>query len=251
MIRDTKAIQETGNLRAMRDVPPSTPPRLIVVDDDASVRDALRDYLGRNGFRVRTADGALALDRLLVAMPADLVVLDLMMPGEDGLSVCRRLAAQGQPVLMLSAMGEAVDRIVGLELGAADYLAKPFEPRELLARIRAVLRRNGPTNSHRSIFLFDGWTLDPSERLLWDPAGLLVALTSGEHRLLRAFLERPLRLLTRDQLMDLARGETAEAFDRSIDLAVSRLRRKLDRSGCLIETVRGEGYRFVGQVECT
>jgi len=222
-----------------------------VVDDDASVRDALSDYLGRNGFSVIAADGAQALDRLLDTVIADLVILDLMMPGEDGLSICRRLATQGPPVLMLSAMGETVDRIVGLEIGAADYLAKPFEPRELLARIRAVLRRRAPIMAQRSTIIFEGWTLDPFERLLWDQNGLLVTLTVGEHRLLCAFLERPLRLLTRDQLMDLARGETAEAFDRSIDLAVSRLRRKLGGSGALIETVRGEGYRFVGRPERT
>jgi two-component system OmpR family response regulator len=188
-------------------------PRILVVDDDQSIADALCDYLSRHGFEVRAASGGVAMDAALAEAPADLIVLDLMMPGEDGLSICRRLRPGGPPVLMLSAMGEITDRVVGLELGADDYLAKPFDPRELLARIRAVQRRR-------------------------------------EMSLLRAFAEHPRRILSRNQLLDLARGPTAESFDRAVDLQVSRLRRRLDDRGGgeLIETVRGEGYRFTAQV---
>lgn len=225
-------------------------PSVIVVDDDASVRDALTDYLNRHQFEARAADGGVALDRALNERAADLVVLDLMMPGEDGLSICRRMAARGQPVLMLSAMGDTTDRIVGLELGAADYLAKPFEPRELLARVRAVLRRPIAVAEAegREIIIFEGWLLDIDQRELRDPAGRAVELTAGEFNLLRTFARHPRRLLTRDQLLDLSRGTGAEPFDRAIDLAVSRLRRKLGAAADLIQTVRGEGYRFVAAV---
>jgi two-component system, OmpR family, response regulator len=224
----------------------SSLPSVIVVDDDASVRDALTDYLNRHQFEARAADGGAALDRALSERAADLVVLDLMMPGENGLSICRRLAARGQPVLMLSAMGDTTDRIVGLELGAADYLAKPFEPRELLARIRAVLRRSIAIAEAeaREVLTFDGWRLDIDQRELRDPAGHAVELTVGEFNLLRTFTRHPRRLLTRHQLLDLSRGANAEPFDRAIDLAVSRLRRKLGPAADLIQTVRGEGYRL-------
>ncbi len=226
-------------------------PSLIVVDDDASIREALCEYLERQGFRTRGADGGASLDAALAFEPADLVILDLMMPGEDGLSICRRLAACGTPVLMVSAMGETTDRIVGLEVGADDYLAKPFEPRELLARVRAILRRRNPPeeSADRVDLCFAGWRLNPSERTLVDPGGRPVVLTAGEYALLRAFVDHPRRLLTRNQLLDLARGPTADSFDRAIDLQVSRLRRKLEGGGgSLIETVRGEGYRFIVNV---
>jgi len=236
----------------MSDDPALTNSRLIVVDDDTSVRDALTDYLRRNNFSVRCADCGAAMDLLLETSPADLIVLDLMMPGEDGLSICRRLAASGQRILMLSAMGETIDRIVGLEIGAADYLAKPFEPRELLARVRAVLRRSGRAAAYPAKgYVFEGWRLDVENRLLKGADGRTVNLTAGEYRLLLTFVERPRRLLTRDQLLDLSRGVSIEAFDRAVDLAVSRLRRKLGSGGDLIETVRGEGYRFLAQVERT
>lgn len=220
---------------------------IIVVDDDESVRDAAAEYLARHGFRVRTAADGAALDRALAEAPADLVILDLMMPGEDGLSICRRLAAEGPPVLMVSALGAITDRVVGLELGAADYLPKPFDPRELLARVRAVLRRRPPdAPDDKSIFQFEGWRFDPVAGRLGDPGGGEVTLTRGELTLLGVFVERPGILLARDHLLDLTRGPDAEPFDRAIDLAVSRLRRKLEPAGGakMIETVRGIGYRF-------
>lgn len=219
---------------------------VIVVDDDHSVRDALCEYLSNQGYSVRGAADAREMDRQLSEAPADLIVLDLMLPGEDGLSICRRLAGDGQPVLMLSALGSTVDRVVGLELGASDYLAKPFDPRELLARVRAVLRRGGAaeTAGGPRRLVFEAWTLDIDDRLLLSPDGDVVALTARDHRLLRIFLDRPRRLLSRDQLLDLLDENGADAFDRSIDLAVSRLRRKLGSAARFIETVRGEGYRF-------
>jgi two-component system OmpR family response regulator len=231
-------------------------PSIIVVDDDQSVRDALIGYLSRHDFNARPADGGAALDRALAEAPADLIILDLMMPEEDGLSICRRLAGKGPPILMLTAMGETPDRIVGLELGAADYIAKPFEPRELLARIRAVLRtyQSGSVlesgEQQGRVLVFAGWRLSPDQRSLTDPAGRAIALTAGEFSLLQAMAERPGRLLSRDMLLQLTRGPDAEPFDRAIDLSVSRLRRKLTEGGGkdLIETVRGEGYRFTAAV---
>jgi len=226
--------------------------RIIVVDDDPGIVDALCGYLERHGFRVRGVAGGAALDRALVTEPADLVVLDLMMPGEDGLSICRRLRPNGPRVLMLSAMGETTDRIVGLEVGADDYLAKPFEPRELLARVRAVLRRGESADGEPAghAYVFAGWRMHMPARELIDEAGGALTLTVGEWALLRAFVEHPLRVVSRDQLMDWARGPGTDTFDRAVDLQVSRLRRKLaERGGTeLIETVRGEGYRFTASV---
>ncbi len=220
---------------------------ILIVDDDASLRAALGDYLSEAGYGVRTAEGGVEMDaRLAEALP-DLIVLDVMMPGEDGLTLCRRL--QGRtPVLMLSAMGETLDRIVGLEVGAADYLPKPFEPRELLARIRAVLRRPRvtPEEAEAQHLEFDGWRLDLDGRRLTDPEGASVDLTAGEFTLLAALTRSSGRILSRDQILETTHGPLAENFDRAVDLAVSRLRRKLDRPGQtpLIETVRGAGYRF-------
>ncbi|MEN5145565.1 response regulator [Brevundimonas diminuta] len=223
------------------------PPAVIVVDDDRSVRDALCEYLSNQGFAVRGAADAREMDRQLNDERADLIVLDLMLPGEDGLSICRRLARDGQSVLMLSALGSTVDRVVGLELGASDYLAKPFDPRELLARVRSVLRRGGAldTAGQTRRLTFEGWTLDIDDRLLLSPEGEAVALTARDHRLLRIFLDRPRRLMSRDQLLDWLDENGADTFDRSIDLAISRLRRKLGPAARFIETVRGEGYRFI------
>ena len=220
---------------------------ILIVDDDASLRAALADYLTGAGYAVRTADGGEAMDARLAEAEPDLVVLDVMMPGEDGLSICRRLQQGRAPVLMLSAMGETTDRIVGLEVGAADYLPKPFEPRELLARIRAVLRRPVLVEETADRTLaFEGWSLGTEARRLTDPTGMPVELTGGEFALLLTFLRSAGRILSRDQILENTHGPLAENFDRAVDLAVSRLRRKLERPGqaALIETVRGAGYRF-------
>ena len=227
---------------------------VLVVDDDASIRDAIAEFLGSQGYAVRTASNAASCERTLAIAPADLIVLDVMMPGEDGLSLCRRLAPAGTPILMLSALDDVTDRIVGLEVGAWDYLTKPFEPRELLARVRALLRRPvaDRTDSGRtdSGVTFAGWRLDREARRLRDPSGRILALTEGEHALLAAFASRPGRILTRDVLLDLARGLDAASYDRAIDIAVSRLRRKLAEAdpAPLIEPVRGVGYRFLPSV---
>ena len=228
----------------------SPAPRIVVVDDDESVRDAVVDYLGRHGFEACGVEDGAGLDLRLGRGPADLVVLDLMLPGEDGLAICRRLNGS-PPVLMLSALGETGDRIVGLELGAADYLAKPFDPRELVARVRAVLRRRPEVRADRAVYRFAGWTFDAAGLTLHAPDGHMVPMTGGELRLFRAFVANPNRLLARDHLLDLTHGEEAGPFDRAIDLAVSRLRRRLGGHGGgeLIETVRGLGYRFRARVE--
>lgn len=215
---------------------------LLVVDDDASLRAALADYLGRQGFEVLAAANGHEMNAHLARGTVELVILDVMMPGEDGLAICRRLAGN-PPVLMLSAAAQTIDRVVGLELGAADYLAKPFDPRELVGRVRAILRRGSEPGSPRPIH-FSGWRLDEMQHTLHDPEGRLVHLTSGEWALLGLFLKRPERLFSRATLMDLLHGNQPGPFDRAIDLTVSRLRRKLGRAGNQIETVRGEGYRF-------
>ncbi len=231
---------------------------ILIVDDDPELLRLMGEFLGRHGFEVALAANAADMDQALSDRRVDLVVLDLMMPGEDGLSVCRRLAAQGRiPVVMLSAAGEETDRIVGLEVGADDYLAKPCSPRELLARIRAVLRRSiereepAPDRGEREIYDFAGWRLDMVRRELRAPDGVLVNLSTGEFALLRAFLEHPQRVLTRDQLLDYARGRDAFAYDRAVDVQVSRLRRKLEAApggGDLVKTIRNEGYVFAAAV---
>lgn len=224
------------------------PSRILVVDDDPGIREVLCDYLNQHGYETSGAGSASEMDRALETSSVDLIVLDLMMPGEDGLSVVRRLSRNGPPIVMLSAMGEETDRIVGLELGASDYLSKPCNPRELLARVRAVLRRphaeeamqGGPSLS------FAGWRLDLMRRELTRPDGMMVGLSGGEFGLLSALAERPGRILTRDQLLEAARGSEADVFDRAMDVQISRLRKKLDDGSGLemIQTVRGEGYRF-------
>lgn len=228
---------------------------ILVVDDDASIRDAIAECLRLHGYQVRVAADAPAMDALLAQRPSDLLVLDWMMPGEDGLSVCRRMQARGMPILMLSAMAATPDRVIGLEMGADDYLAKPFDPRELLARVRALLRRATRTadaDVGGDTLRFDGWTLRPQHRVLLAPDGGEVALTGGEFTLLRVLVERTGRVLSRDQLMGLTRGDDSEPFDRVIDLAISRLRRKLGQAShggeALIQTLRGEGYRFAATV---
>jgi two-component system OmpR family response regulator len=235
-----------------------TPVRILMVDDDPGIRDVVSEFLGQHGYQVETAADARGMELALAKGPVDLIVLDVMMPGEDGLSICRRLTAQpgGPAIIMLSAMGEDTDRIVGLELGADDYLPKPCNPRELLARIRAVLRRRQepittPEDGMTATCHFAGWRLDLVRRELRSPEGVVVNLSSGEFSLLRAFVERPQRILTRDQLLDMARGRDSEAYDRAIDVQISRLRKKLDDGsggGELIRTVRSEGYMFVPKV---
>jgi len=233
-------------------------PHILIVDDDREIRELLSKFLERQGLRVSAARDAREARRLWPLGRYHLVVLDLMLPGESGLDLAKWLRQQGEvPIVMLTAMGEETDRIVGLELGADDYVSKPFNPRELLARIRAVLRRANantdiakqpPTKAIR----FAGWTLETGRRRLLNPDGAEVALTGGEYELLQVLLERPNRVLTRDMLMDLLRGRQAGPFDRAIDVAVSRLRRKLEDDGRnpnLIKTVRGGGYVLATTVE--
>ncbi len=242
---------------ALQDVDDGAPPcgRIIVVDDDPGIRDVVSEFLGRHGFAVETAADAVELNQLLAVSQPDLVVLDVMLPGEDGLHICRRLSsADGPGVIMLSAMGEETDRIVGLELGADDYLPKPCNPRELLARVRAVLRRRGerqaPSAHMGARCEFQGWRLDMVRRELRTPDGVIVNLSGGEFSLLRSFVEHPQRVLTRDQLLDFARGPDSDAYDRAIDVQISRLRRKLDDGGGseLIRTIRNEGYMFMAKI---
>ena len=234
------------------------PEHILIVDDDAEIRALLRDYLQRNGMRAEAVADGRAMREALAAGRFDLVILDLMLPGEDGLTLCRNLRAHSNlPVIMLTARGEETDRIVGLEMGADDYLPKPFNPRELLARIHAVLRRARalPERSvlnEAKLVRFAEWTLDLSSHQLTSPAGVVVPLSSGEYRLLRVFLEHPNRVLSRDQLLDLTRGREASPFDRSIDVQVGRLRRRLGDIAhvpTLIETLRGEGYKLNATVE--
>lgn len=231
------------------------PDRILLVDDEEALRDPLAAYLAKQGFAVRQAESAAAARAMLRDEPADLVLLDIMMPGEDGLSLCRHLAeTRHTPVIFLTARGEATDRIVGLEIGADDYVVKPFEPRELVARIRSVLRRASRAEAAPTVeqdYLFEGWRLDPLKRRLSDPEGALVAISSAEFRLLRAFLDHPRQVLDRDRLLDMVQGREAHLFDRSVDNAISRLRRKVepDRTDPqLILTVRGGGYMLAADV---
>ena len=231
---------------------------ILIVDDDAEIRQLLQDYLARNGMRADAVGDGRAMRAALNSGRYDLVILDLMLPGEDGLTLCRDLRARcNLPVIMLTARGEDTDRIVGLEMGADDYVPKPFNPRELLARIKAVLRRAqslpGATFAADAKRLrFAGWTLDLSRRQLTSPQGVVTPLTSGEYRLLRVFLEHANRVLSREQLLDLTRGRDGTPFDRSIDVQVGRLRRRLGDTGhepTLIKTMRGEGYVLAVTVE--
>jgi len=232
-------------------------PHILVVDDHKDIRDLLARYLDQNGLRVTAAGDASAARRVLKTAAIDLVVLDIMMPGEDGLSLCRHLReATTIPVILLTAMAEETDRVVGLEIGADDYVTKPFNPRELLARIKAVLRRAHSLPPGRDVpasgkIRFDRWTLDLDRREVVDADGVVTPLSTGEFRLLAVLVEHPGRVLSRDQLLDLTRGRAATVFDRSIDNQVSRLRKKIEtdpRNPTLIKTVWGGGYSFIGQV---
>jgi two-component system OmpR family response regulator len=230
---------------------------ILIVDDDAEIRTLLTKYLLRNGLRATAVPDGRAMWRALEAGRVDLIVLDLMLSGEDGLTLCRNLRARSEvPVIMLTARGEETDRIVGLEMGADDYLAKPFSARELLARIKAILRRarSLPVNlqpDNARHLRFAGWVLDTAHRQLLSSAGVVTPLSGAEYRLLRVFLGHPNRVLNRDQLVDLTRGKEAEPLDRSIDVQVSRLRQRLGddpREPRLIKTVRGEGYVLATEV---
>jgi two-component system, OmpR family, response regulator len=224
---------------------------ILIVDDDAEIRSLLQRYLEKNGLRASAVEDGRAMWQALDRGAFDLVVLDVMLPGDDGLTLCRNLRARSDiPIIMLTARGEETDRIVGLEMGADDYLAKPFSARELLARIKVILRRvrslprNLQPEEQRAIS-FGGWTLDTVHRHLVSPTGIVTPIGGAEYRLLRIFVDHPNRVLTRDQLVELTQGREADALDRSIDVQVSRLRRRLgDGTGdaAMIRTVRGEGY---------
>jgi len=230
---------------------------ILIVDDDPEICHLLRDYLEKNGFRASAVSNGKALWQTLDDKQIDLVILDLMLPGEDGLELCRNLRARFDlPILILSALGEETDRIIGLEMGADDYLPKPFNPRELLARVKVILRRTRSlpctTAETSSRLFFAGWALDLITRHLVSPAGVIVPLSAGEFRLLRVFLEHPKRVLTRDQLLELSQGREALPFDRSIDVLVGRLRRHLGENAKkprIIQTARGAGYILAAEVQ--
>lgn len=233
-------------------------PHIALVDDHRDIRDLVSRYLGQHGYRVSVAESGAALRRLLERSAPDLVVLDIMMPGEDGLSVCRHLrSTTNLPIIFLTAMAEETERIIGLEIGADDYLTKPFNPRELLARIKAVLRRVNSLPPQRdkvkaNAIRFDRWLLNVGRRELVNVEGVGVPLSTAEFRLLKAFIDHAGMVLTRDQLLDLTAGRAAEAFDRSIDNQVSRLRKKIEvdpKTPMLIKTHWGGGYSFTAAVE--
>ncbi|HEY6454053.1 MAG TPA: response regulator [Steroidobacteraceae bacterium] len=232
-------------------------PHILFVEDDPDIRGLVADFLEHNGYRVSVAKDGREMDRLLGVSRIDLLILDIMLPKEDGLSLCRRVRAGSHvPIIMLTARASEVDRVVGLEIGADDYLTKPFGTHELLARIRALLRRvqsvtRTPQARQPSVLLFAGWKLDVGTRRLTSAEGAQVPLTGGEFELLAAFCDRPNRVLTRDQLLDLTRGRNPTVFDRSIDIQVSRLRRKIEadpKDPMLIQTVRSGGYIFTAEV---
>lgn len=233
--------------------------RVLIVDDDDDIRSLLSEFLERNHLiAFQAADGE-AMHVMLRSQRIDLIVLDLNLPGDDGLSLCRQLRASSNiPIIMLTAKTDAIDRIVGLETGADDYVCKPFEPLELLSRIRSVLRRTqqlgiSPAPTAEAVKMhFSGWVLDLTARHLLDPQGVVISLSGAEFRLLKMFLDRPNRILNRDQIMDQMHGRDASAFDRSIDLQVSRLRQKIEldqKSPTIIKTVRNEGYILTSAVK--
>ncbi|MDQ0652534.1 Transcriptional regulatory protein, C terminal [Pseudomonas cedrina] len=230
---------------------------LLIVDDDLEVLALLKKFFLQHGYSVQTVASGTELWSAMEQQPADLIILDLMLPGDNGLLLCQRLRQQyATPVIMLTAMGELSDRVVGLEMGADDYLSKPFDARELLARVRAVLRRAGENRppmgeAARPLIRFAGWQLDLTRRELRSPDQVMIPLSSGEFDLLLVFVEHPQRVLTREQLLNLARGHSHDAFDRSIDVQVSRLRRKLEfdtKRPAMIRTVRNGGYQFTASV---
>jgi two-component system OmpR family response regulator len=231
---------------------------VLVVDDDAEIRSLLREYLQKHGYHVTAAADGKGMRAALESGRPDIVVLDLMLPGDDGLALCRNLRARSEiPIIMLTARGEETDRIVGLELGADDYLSKPFNPRELLARIKSVLRRSRalPDNlkpEEAGSIRFAGWALDTATRNLISPDGVVIPLSGTEFKLLRVFLSHPNRVLNRDQLIDLMLSRDAVPFDRAIDVQISRLRHRLGEDAkepSIIKTVRSQGYVFAARIE--
>src|SRR6266496_141970 len=259
------ALETSGNKNPSR-APPNhrqefmaqPPPNILVVEDDRETRTLIAKYLRNNACNVTTATDGREMVRAMTDHRVDLLILDVMLPGEDGLSLCRKVRAESQmPIIMLTARGEDVDRIVGLEMGADDYLAKPFNPRELLARINAVLRRQAAAQTLSSAngataLAFLGWQIDFRLRELRNPAGARVAMTSAEFDLLRTFCERPGRVLSRDSLLDLTQGRNAGSFERSIDVLVSRIRRRIETDPLeptMIKTVRSGGYMFTPRVD--
>ncbi len=228
---------------------------ILLVDDEASIREPLTKYLERQGYRVTAVENADEARTAIASYDIDIVLLDIMMPGEDGLSLCQYLAANaGPPVILLTAKSETADRIMGLEIGADDYLAKPFSPRELVARIKIILRRIGDRSDAQSdvtAYRFNGWLLHTTEQKLYDPGGVLVSLSTGEYRLLEVLLQRPGQILTRDQLLDLTSGREGGPLDRTMDNQISRLRRKIEidvKEPQYIRTIWGGGYRFCVEV---
>jgi len=233
-------------------------PHILIVDDNREIRDLVSRFLEKEGYRTSSAADGRAMRKILKDGKIDMVILDLMLPGEDGLSLCRELRVESNiPIIMLTAKGEEIDRIVGLEMGADDYVAKPFNTRELLARMKAVLRRTQNMTTEEDLagaYRFAGWTLNTTNRELTSSDEVVVPLSTGEYNLLTVFVERPKHVLNRSQLMDLTRGRTYDAFDRSIDTQVSRLRRKIEidaKNPELIKTVWGGGYVFTPDVSQT
>ncbi|MEC3950519.1 response regulator transcription factor [Sphingobium sp. HWE2-09] len=232
-------------------------PHLLLVDDERSIREPLAQYLGRNGFRVTAVDSASEARLRLAANAIDLVILDIMMPGEDGLSLCRHIRETSEiPVILLTARTEETDRIVGLEMGADDYVLKPFSPRELVARIKVIFRRVATggqrvTAPDGANYSFAGWMLKTQERTLVDSEGVSLPLSTAEYNLMLAFATRPNSVLSRDQLLDITQGREANAFDRAIDNQISRLRKKIEpdpKNPTLIKTVWGGGYTLSADV---
>lgn len=234
---------------------------ILVVDDNKEILDLVSRFLAKDGYRVSTAEDGREMKKVMANARIDLILLDVMLPGDDGLTLCRDIRSESNiPIIMLTAKGEEIDRVIGLEMGADDYISKPFGTRELLARIKALLRRtndmgavNTPTDTPKN-FLFDEWKLDTSKRELISKDDVVVPLSTGEFTLLMALVERPNRVLNRDQLLDIARGRASIAFDRSIDTQISRLRKKIEKDSKhpeLIKTVWGGGYIFTPEVTST
>lgn len=233
---------------------------ILIVDDDAGIRDLLGQFLQKHGFKTSLASGGEVMREILAKESIDLVILDIMMPGEDGITLCKQLRQYSQiPIIMLTAATDDIDRIIGLEMGADDYISKPFNPRELLARIKAILRRSAQTGSSIikgsadiSTYSFSGWRFNKLERRLYSPDGIEISLSTGEYNLLLVFLKHPHHVLSRDQLLDLTRNRSAGPYDRSIDIQISRIRHKIEidhKAPQIIKTVRGGGYVLSTEVD--